>query len=95
MLAIGMNLVMDSQTIINSAFAVIGALGGWVLNRIWEALKDLHAADKVLTEKVGAIEVLVAGVYVTREELQKTVSAVFTKLDRIEDKLDHKVDKGN
>jgi len=86
---------MEPQTIINSAFAVIGALGGWVLNRIWEALKDLQAADKVLTEKVGAIEVLVAGVYVTREELQKTISTVFIKLDRIEDKLDHKVDKGN
>jgi len=95
MLAIGINLVMEPQTIINSAFAVIGALGGWVLNRIWEALKDLQAADKVLTEKVGAIEVLVAGVYVTREELQKTISTVFIKLDRIEDKLDHKVDKGN
>lgn len=85
---------MEPQTIINSAFAVIGALGGWVLNRIWESLKDLQSADKILTEKVGAIEVLVAGNYVSRDELQKTISAVFAKLDRIEDKLDHKVDKG-
>ena len=64
------------------------------MNRVWESLKDLQSADKMLSEKVAAIEVLVAGAYVTREELQKTVSAVFTKLDRIEDKLDHKVDKG-
>lgn len=85
---------MEPQTIINCAFAVIGALGGWVLNRIWESLKDLQKADSVLTEKVGAIEVLVAGNYVSREELKQTVNAVFTKLDRIEDKLDHKVDKG-
>ena len=85
---------MDPQFIINCSFAVIGVLGGWVLNRIWEALKDLQTADKILTDKVGAIEVLVAGNYVSRDELQKTVGAVFAKLDRIEDKLDHKVDKG-
>lgn len=85
---------MEPQTIINVTFAVIGALGSWVLNRIWDALKDLQTADKALTEKVGSMEVLVAGNYVSRDELQKTVTAVFTKLDRIEDKLDHKVDKG-
>ena len=85
---------MEPQTIINIALSLIGGLGGFVLNRVWESLKDLQSADKMLSEKVAAIEVLVAGAYVTREELQKTVSAVFTKLDRIEDKLDHKVDKG-
>lgn len=84
---------MDAQTIINVAFAIAGGLGSWVLNRIWEALKDLQTADKVLAEKVGAIEVLVAGNYVSRDELKQTVTAVFAKLDRIEDKLDHKVDK--
>ena len=89
-----MNLDMEPQTIINIALSLIGGLGGFVLNRVWESLKDLQSADKMLSEKVAAIEVLVAGAYVTREELQKTVSAVFTKLDRIEDKLDHKVDKG-
>lgn len=85
---------MEPQTIINVTFAVIGALGSWVLNRIWDALKDLQTADKALTEKVVSMEVLVAGNYVSRDELQKTFTAVFTKLDRIEDKLDHKVDKG-
>ena len=85
---------MDSQAIINLSFAVIGVLGGFILNRIWDALKDLQTADKILAEKVGAIEVMVAGNYVSRDELKQTVTAVFAKLDRIEDKLDHKVDKG-
>ncbi len=84
---------MDYQAIINIAFTVIGVLGGFILNRIWDALKDLQTADKVLTEKVVAIEVLVAGNYVSRDELKQTLTAVFAKLDRIEDKLDHKVDK--
>ena len=87
--------MMEPQTAINVALALISGLGGFILNRIWEALKDLQTADKVLTDKVGAIEVMVAGAYVTRDELQKTVTAVFTKLDRIEDKLDGKQDKSN
>lgn len=84
---------MEPQTIINSAFALIGGLGGFILNRVWEALKDLQSADKILSEKVGSIEVLVAGNYVSRDEFNKSILAVFNKLDRIEDKLDHKVDK--
>lgn len=84
---------MEPQTIINSAFALVGALGGWVLNRIWESLKELQVADKLLTDKVASIEVLVAGNYVSRDEFNQSVKAMFSKLDRIEDKLDHKQDK--
>lgn len=58
-----------------------------------EALKDLQLEDKQLAEKVSKIEVLVAGDYVKKEELSKMTDALFAKLDRIEDKLDGKVDK--
>jgi hypothetical protein len=37
--------------------------------------------------------VLVAGEYATREDFKSLSNAIFTKLDRIEDKLDAKVDK--
>lgn len=85
---------MDStQTIFNWAVGVAGALGGWWLKTMWEALKDLQNADKELTAKVSSIEVLVAGNYVTRNELTMTNKAILDKLDRIEDKLDSKVDK--
>jgi hypothetical protein len=56
-------------------------------------VRDLQTADKVLVEKVATIEVLVAGSYITKDDFQKTIAAIFVKLDRIEDKLDHKVDK--
>lgn len=84
---------MDTQAIINVAIGVIGFLGGWVLKVVWESLKDLQAADKELTEKVATIEILVAGSCVTREDFANTIRAVFTKLDRIEDKIDHKADR--
>ena len=44
-------------------------------------------------EKVGAIEVLVAGRYVTREEFNNVLNQVFTKLDRIIDALNQKADR--
>ena len=56
-------------------------------------LKSLQDADERLATKVQAIEVLVAGQYIKREDFDKTVSALFTKLDRIEEKIDRKVDR--
>jgi hypothetical protein len=64
---------------------VIGVLGGWTLNTVWAAVKDLQQADKELAEKVGQIEVLVAGRYVTREDFNQVLNQVFERLDRIRD----------
>ena len=84
---------METQNLINIIIAVVNFFGGWTLKIIWDALRALQSADRDLTSKVSAIEVLVAGNYVSRDEFQKSILAVFTKLDRIEDKLDHKADK--
>ncbi len=59
-----------------------------------ESVRDLQESDKKLAEKVSQIEVLVAGNYVRRDDFDKSVEAIFRKLDRIEDKLDGKADKG-
>lgn len=81
------------QVIINWLLAGFGALIGFLLNAVWQAVKDLQAADKELAGKVAEIEVLVAGAYVRKDEFTQSVNALFAKLDRIEDKLDKKVDK--
>ena len=81
------------QTIINWLLAGFGALIGFLLNAVWQAVKDLQASDKVLADKVGSIEVLVAGAYVKKDEFMSQMNALFSKLDKIEDKLDKKVDK--
>jgi hypothetical protein len=81
------------QTIINWLLAGFGALIGFLLNAVWQAVKDLQTADKVLADKVGSIEVLVAGAYVKKDEFTDTVKALFAKLDKIEDKIDRKADK--
>lgn len=81
------------QTIINWMLAGFGGLIGFLLNAVWQAVKDLQKADRDLTTKVADIEVLVAGAYVKKDEFGASVAALFAKLDRIEDKLDGKVDK--
>lgn len=81
------------QTIVNWMLAGFGGLIGFLLNAVWQAVKDLQKADTELTKKVSEIEVLVAGAYVKKDDIDKLSNAIFAKLDRIEDKLDGKVDK--
>lgn len=84
---------MEAQTFINIAIGLVGALGGWVLNNLKSSIDELRKADLALTDKVQHIEVLVAGTYVKRDDMEKLGSALFAKLDKIENKLDGKVDK--
>jgi hypothetical protein len=84
---------MEAQTLINYSVLLCGALGGWILKVLWDSIHELKIADAALIDKVTKIEVMVAGSYVTREEFQRTIATLFSKLDRIEDKIDHKVDK--
>ena len=84
---------LDPQHIINALFGAVGGLGGWVLNNLRQSISDLQIQDSALADKVQRIEILVAGTYVKREEMERMTSAIFTKLDRIEQKIDSKVDK--
>ena len=81
------------QAIVNWLLAGFGGLIGFLLNVVWQAVKDLQKADKALAERVGEIEVLVAGSYITKTDFTQVTDAIFRKLDRIEDKLDGKADK--
>jgi hypothetical protein len=84
---------MDSQQFFNLSVAIIGVLGGWFMRVMWQSLQELRSQDSKLAEKVGNIEVLVAGQYVKRDDMDKSMTALFMKLDRIEDKIDKKADK--
>lgn len=81
------------QTIINWLLGGFGALIGFLLNAVWQAVKDLQTADMKLSEKVSGIEVLVAGNYVKRESFDDALNRIFQKLDHIEEKIDRKADK--
>ena len=86
---------MNEQTIINTVLGLLSFLGGYVLNSLKDSIKDLDKSCADLGVKVQAIEVLVAGAYVKKDEFEKLAIRIFQKLDSIEDKLDKKADKAD
>ena len=84
---------MDGQTLFDMVLGVAMLLGGWVMRMMWESLKELRTQDQELAEKVSQIEVLVAGEYVKRSELDRAIQRIFDKLDIIDSKLSNKADK--
>jgi len=84
---------MTYQDAFNVVLIITSALGGWFIRIMWSSLVDLRKTDKEIAQKVSSIEVLVAGEYVKRDELDRLGATLFAKLDRIENKLDGKQDK--
>lgn len=84
---------MDAQSIINILLGLSAFFGGIWVRGIADSMKELKKTDNELADKVQKIELLVAGDYVKREEMDKLGDALFKKLDRIELKIDGKVDK--
>ena len=83
----------EPQTLFNVLLGLVAFFGGWVLNSLRDSIKNLHLSDESLTAKLQAVELLVAGSYVKRDDIDKLTTALFAKLDKIENKLDHKADK--
>jgi hypothetical protein len=81
------------QSVINWILGGFGALLGFIVKAVWDAVKDLQASDKDLADKVSKIEVLVAGEYVKKDDFNQIVMRLFEKLDHIEAKIDNKADK--
>lgn len=74
------------QTLFNIAVGLGGFLGGFLLKIIWDAIKELR-------KTLGELEVRLPDAYVKKDDFQHFSDAIFRKLDKIEDKIDAKVDK--
>ena len=68
------------------AVGIAAFFGAWWINRVTSSVDALQT-------KVQAIELLVAGQYVKRDDMEKFSNTLFHKLDRIENMLHTKVDK--
>ena len=81
------------QASLNWFFGLINLVLGVLIKMRWDSYKTLKQTDKELADKVSNIEVLVAGQYVKREDFVQVTNQIFSKLDKILDKLDTKADK--
>lgn len=81
------------QTLINWIMSGFGAAIAFILRVVWEGLRELQKADLELASRVNEVQLVVAGQYVKREDMERIQAALFAKLDRIESKLDGKMDR--
>ena len=79
--------------IFNGLFILVGVFGGYYLNSVKDAIKGLQTTDQMLITKLQAIEVLVAGTYIKRDDFNDVIKTLFAKLDKIDEKLDAKADR--
>lgn len=77
------------QTIINWIIGLGGTVIGIFIKSMLDSIKDLQKSDKEMADRIGSIEVLVAGTYVKRDELRE----LMRKLEQIDAKLDRKANK--
>lgn len=84
---------MDWQWMANGLFAICGVLLGILYANMRKDMEKQDDVLTILTDKVQAIEVLVAGDYVRKVDQEKLSEALFKKLDMIYEKLDRKADK--
>jgi hypothetical protein len=84
---------MDYQVMFNIVLGGFSFLAGFLLNNIWSEIKQLQENERETTVRISAIEVLVAGQYVKRDEYRHDIEKLFEKVDSIISSLSAKADK--
>lgn len=77
---------MDFQTVINVGAGASLAVMGWFARELWGAVKELRTDLSRLREEL-------ARDYITKDDFKDAMREIRDALQRIENKLDHKVDK--
>lgn len=77
---------MDMQSIIDIVAAVVGAVLGWFVKIIWDAIKELQRDMKETSQSLHEN-------YVRKDDYRIDMAEIKGMFNRIMDKLDNKVDK--
>lgn len=80
---------MDAQTLFNAVISVASVLGGVMLKSIYDAITALREEDHSLHERINALP----GTYMRRDDFLNFAQRIEETLNRIETKIDGKVDK--
>jgi len=81
------------QFSLNWFFGISNIVISFGFKLIWDSYNELKKTDKDINEKLNHVEILVAGQYVKRDDFDKVSNHIFSKLDKIIEKLDKKADK--
>jgi len=72
---------MDWRDAFNVAILVAGALGGWALRTIWDAVSSLR-------DTVATLERTLPETYARRDDVRDLRDMIVTRFDRLEARLD-------
>lgn len=85
------------QTVFNWVIACCGALGGWILKVIWEAIKDLkddiRTVDKNVNDHYVRRDDFKDAMKEIKEDMRDGFNKVDTTLALLFKRLEHKEDK--
>ena len=74
------------QNIINLLIGVVGAIVGWVLKVVWNAIQELQQDMKYIEKELHTE-------YVSKNDFHTALDEIKQIVQRIFDKLDNKADK--
>lgn len=77
---------MEDQQLFNMIITASGALGGWMLKVIWDAISDLKKDVKDLNQEIHAD-------FLRKDDYRSDINDIKKMLAKIFDKLEQKADK--
>ena len=75
---------MSYQDYFNILLGLVAFLGGWWMKAIWSAIQKLEATDQQTLAKVSSIEVLIAGNYARKTEVESAMSKIVDRVIKVE-----------
>jgi len=78
---------MDLQSVVDIVTGVVGAVLGWFVKIIWDAIKELQKDMKETNQTLHES-------YVRKDDYRIEMAEIKGMFNRIMDKLEQKVDKG-
>ena len=89
-----MTPTIDMQYLFNVLFVALLGIVSWYVKQTSSDIQTLQTTDDKINRDLTEMRILVAGQYVTRPEFTDMMKALFAKLDRIEEKISQKADRG-
>lgn len=84
---------VDYQILINIGISIFGVLLSSVIGFLYKRLSEVSQENIRLSEKINKLNVDMPTHYVNKVDFQYMIDALFAKLDKIDQKLDKKIDK--
>ena len=79
---------MTQDQIFQWLIAIIGSLTAWGAKNVVDSVNAINLENHRLDERINGLEILLASQYVRTDRFDATVTALFAKMDRVEDKQD-------